>query len=135
MEYHLRWLIGWLGLMRTTTTLVQMFAKGGYHVRVFDVAAAQLEKARESVALKLALLSANHLVDPRSVPEIEARISYHSVLAEALDGAFYLQVCHQWQCHQWQCNQSGSGSGSGTRRISSNRYGTAWRWFLPTTGG
>ncbi|KAA0018805.1 3-hydroxyacyl-CoA dehydrogenase [Salinicola corii] len=67
-----------------------VFARGGYDVVLFDTVADVLPRARELIGQTLKDLAANALLD--EAPEtILARVSTSSDLAQALDGAIYVQ--------------------------------------------
>lgn len=68
-----------------------VFARAGVQVRLHDIDPDGLDRARRAIAVSLDDLRACDLVP--EVKTVEARISYHSTLADALAGATYAQEC------------------------------------------
>ncbi|OWT60174.1 3-hydroxyacyl-CoA dehydrogenase [Candidimonas nitroreducens] len=66
-----------------------VFARGGCNVRLWDGDAAALERASGLIARQIAQLQAEHLLD--DAPAATARITRCSELAQALQGADYVQ--------------------------------------------
>jgi len=83
--------------------VLQMFAKAGYLVNLYDSIEAQLEKAKAAIAAKLQVLAAYELVDAAAIPTIEGRVSYCTSLEQALAGVFYVQVRRETETHT--CSQ------------------------------
>ena len=66
-----------------------VFGRTGHEVMLYDAEPAALKRARDGIAARLADLAGFHLVDDAHA--ILGRIGYATGLAEALDGADYVQ--------------------------------------------
>lgn len=66
-----------------------LFANIGWRVRIFDADPTASDRARPAIAENLRLLQAEGMIE--SVDQLETRISYHASLAEAVEGASYVQ--------------------------------------------
>ena len=68
-----------------------LFSKEGYPVRIYDRSEEQLAKSRELIATNFAILEENGIVDAATITAATGRISYHTDLAQALDGVDLIQ--------------------------------------------
>lgn len=68
-----------------------LFSKEGYPVRIYDYADEQLDKARALVANNFAILQQNGIITAEQIAAATAKISYHTDMAEALDGVDLIQ--------------------------------------------
>jgi 3-hydroxyacyl-CoA dehydrogenase len=68
-----------------------VFARAGWQVKLYDINADALQMAQREVSTQLNLLSSNGLCDDTAA--VQNNIHYIADLAEALDGADYVQEC------------------------------------------
>lgn len=67
------------------------FARAGWSVRLWDADPQAPGRARAAMADMLADLASNELLDGQSPDAVEGRITAHATLAEALQGADWVQ--------------------------------------------
>jgi len=72
---------------------LQMFARAGYSVALFDISPEQVAAALESIMEQLKGLQAVDLLNGQTPEEIHARVSAAASLADGMAGAVHLQEC------------------------------------------
>ena len=80
-------------VMLSLSLLLQLFARGGYSVTLFDVAADQLQSALAAVEGQLKMLEGDGLLrEGQTAAELIKSVSVCSDLCEAMKGTIYVQV-------------------------------------------
>jgi len=71
--------------------IAQRYAMGGYQVKVYDVVEAALQNAEKLIRQNLEVFAEEEWFDAAEIENVMARISYTTDLAEAVNGAQYVQ--------------------------------------------
>ena len=75
------------------TFSLQLFARGGYSVTLFDVVADQLQNALVAIEKQLKMLEGDGLLrEGQTASELMRSVSVSSDLKEAMEGTDYVQV-------------------------------------------
>ena len=75
------------------TFSLQLFARGGYSVTLFDVVADQLQNALVAIEKQLKMLEGDGLLrEGQTASELMKSVSVSSDLKEAMEGTDYVQV-------------------------------------------
>ncbi len=78
---------------------VQLFARGGYTVSLYDISDDQLKGALSAIEQQLVTLETQGLLkDGQTAAELVKRVSCFTKLQEAATGAVYIQVCAGVHC-------------------------------------
>ena len=85
--------IGTVNILFLSLPSLQLFARGGYSVTLFDVAADQLQSALAAVEGQLKMLEGDGLLrEGQTAAELIKSVSVCSDLCEAMKGTSYVQV-------------------------------------------
>lgn len=81
-----------------STFSLQLFARGGYSVTLFDVVADQLQNALAAIEKQLKMLEGDGLLrEGQTASELMRSVSVSSDLKEAMEGTDYVQVASYCQ--------------------------------------